>query len=92
MSNNIFVPHPGDAERVKRLLSEISAICARERLVIAHQPTGIVVGTAPTDMLEQVKVIGIVKLIAPDCFEWAAMNWTNPVDMKAGAWKTDKAN
>jgi UDP-N-acetyl-D-mannosaminuronate dehydrogenase len=92
MPNVSFAPAPGDAERVQKVLAEISAICERERLIIAHQPSGIVIGTAPADLTAQVKVIGVCRLIAPDCYEWAPMNWTNPVDMKVGQWKTDKAN
>jgi hypothetical protein len=92
MPNISFVPEPGDALRVQRVLSEIAAICARERLVIAHQPSAIVIGSAPVDMGQQVKVIGICRLIAPDCYEWAAMNWSNPLDMKAKPWTTEKAN
>lgn len=91
MPNIEFAPAPGDTERVQRVLKEISAICQREHILFAHQPTGIIVGTAPVDQSLQVKVIGIVKLIAPDCYEWAPMVWTNPLDMKAGQWKTDKA-
>lgn len=92
MPDMSFAPAPGDADRVKRVLAEISAICARERLVIAHQPAGIVVATVPLDLSLQARVVGVVKLIAPDCFEWAPMRWSNPLDMKADAWKTDKAN
>lgn len=85
-----FTPGPGEAERAKKALMEIMAICQRERLVFAHQATGIVVATAPTNLDAQSKVLAVVKIIAPDVMEWAPMVWTDPLNAKPGTWEHAK--
>lgn len=92
MDNMDFFPTPGDTARAIRVLKEISAICARERIVIAHQGAGIVFATAPVDLAATSVIVGVAKLIAPDCYEWAPMECNNPLNMKTGPWKTDRAN
>ncbi len=86
-----YAPQPGDSLRAQRVLKEIAAICRRERIVIAHQPAGIVFATAPVDLAANSVIIGVCSLIAPDCYEWAPMLWSNPLNMKADKWKTERS-
>jgi hypothetical protein len=85
-----FAPNSLETERALRVLKEISAICRREGIVIAHQKAGIVLATAPSDTVTQSVLIGVANLIAPDCYTWAPLEWRNPLDMRAGKWQTEK--
>ena len=54
--------------------------------VLAHQPNGIVLGKVPPGLAHEVRVIAVIKLITPDCFEWAEIDWKDGV-IKPGEFK-----
>lgn len=84
MPGIIVQPEKGDSERAEDILRELHEVLKKHGCVLAHQPNGMVLGKVPPGIGTTVRVIAVVRIITPEFFEWANIDWTQDGAMRPG--------
>ncbi len=93
MNNNKFLPSllgmpkVGDSEHAEDILQELHAVLKKHGCILAHESNGMILGKVPPGLGTTVRVMAVVKLIAPDHFIWAKIDWSKDGVMKPGEFK-----
>lgn len=75
MPGMITNPEPGDSQRAEDILREIQELLRKRGWIIAHQPSGTILGKVPAGLGTTVNVMAVIRMITPDLIEWAPIEW-----------------
>ncbi len=77
----------GDSEHAEDILQELHAVLKKHGCILIHEPNGMILGKVPPGLGTTVRALAVVKLIAPDHFIWAKIDWSQDGAMTPGEFK-----